>query len=415
MPPNKTSNTGISKVRTMDWQVLQVIHRLGPTPQHKLAAHIGRQRSTVNGAVQRLLTTGWLARAGEARAGRGRPAILLGVNPAVGCFAGLDITAARLNCAVVAADGTLREHVSTQLRSDDSAAGVIDQIDLTLRGVLSRLDINVDRLLGVWAGVNGVVDHQGLVVSCASLRWHNVPLREALERQFHCDALVQGAATTLNASAEALLGAGRDASSLVYFHVGRGISARFVERGQPLAGATQRAGEIGHVVVQPGGPKCTCGNSGCLEAVASGRAIAAAVRHLSRRQMPESVSKALRPADADGEARIVHAAFQHGGGDEYPELATIVRDALRYLSMGAAMAVAAYDPAVLVLGGYVFEENQAARQGVQRMLKQMVLDWDKRKMHVYRAEIMAQDRAVGGAAEVCQRFWANPRGVLLST
>jgi predicted NBD/HSP70 family sugar kinase len=405
---------GVGKVRPMDWQVLQVIHRLGPTPQHKLAAQIGRQRSTVNGAVQRLLAAGWLARVGETRAGRGRPAILLSVNPAAGCFAGLDITAARLNCAVVGADGSLREHISTQLRDDFSPEGVVDQIDLTLRGLLSRLSIGVDRLLGVWAGVNGVVDQHGTVVSCASLGWHNVALRESLERLFGCDALVQGAATALNASAEALLGAGRDAHSLVYYHAGRGISARFVERGQPLAGSTQRAGEIGHVVVQPDGPRCTCGNQGCLEAVASGRAMAAAVRRLPRRQLPEAIARLARSAEGDAEARLVHAAFNHATTGRESPLAVLVDDTIRYLALGAAMAVAAYDPSVLVLGGYVFEENPAARQGVQRLLRRMVLDWDKRKLRVFRAEIMAQDRAVGGAAEVCQRFWANPRGVLLT-
>jgi len=71
---------GVPTVRPSDWQVLQVVHRLGAIPQYKLADLLGRNRSTVNGTVQRLLASGWLVRAGQSGTGRGRPAILLAVN-----------------------------------------------------------------------------------------------------------------------------------------------------------------------------------------------------------------------------------------------------------------------------------------------------------------------------------------------
>jgi predicted NBD/HSP70 family sugar kinase len=402
-----------SRVHPTDWSVLQVIQRLGATPQHKLAEHIGRQRSTVNGAVQRLAASGWLKRVGQEGGGRGRPAILLAVDRSAGCFAGIDIAADELHCAVVAADGTLREHVSARLRKDRSLKTVLDQIDLNLRGVLSRAEFAVPDLLGLWAGINGAVDERGVVVTCASLGWHNEPFREKLTERYGCDVLVQGASAAMNAAAEALMGAGRDAESLVYYHAGRGISARFVQRGNPLSGATQRAGELGHVVVAPGRAKCACGNSGCLEAVASGPAIATAIRKLPRRSLPDPVRKLLRDADGQATAKLVQAAFKHRPRAKHNPLATLLGHVTDHLAMGAAMAVAAYDPEILVLGGYLFEDNPSLRKSVQTGLRKMVLDWDKRNLKVLLGEVMTQDRAVGGAAEVCQRFWANPRGVLV--
>jgi hypothetical protein len=80
--------------------------------------------------------------------------------------------------------------------------------------------------------------------------------------------------------------------------------------------------------------------------------------------------------------------------------------------MGAAMGVAAYDPDVLVLGGYVFENNPPLLESVRDLLRGMVLDWDKRNLQIVNGEVMSQDRAVAGGAEVCQRFWANPRTIL---
>ena len=403
-----------AQVRPTDWSVLRVIHRLGPTPQHKLAEQIGRQRSTVNGTVKRLLSTGWLTRVGQEGSGRGRPAILLAVDRGVACFAGIDIAADELHCAVVAADGALVSHASSHLGKDHSPAAVVDQIDLQLRGVLSRAGYRLDQLLGIWAGVAGAVDDHGTVVTSASLGWHNVPFGPTLAEHYGCDVLVQGPSTVMNATAEALMGAGRDFESLVYYHAGRGIAARFVQRGQPLSGATQRAGEIGHVVVAPNGKKCACGNNGCLEAVASGPAIAAAIRDLPRRALPEAVAKLLRDSNGEVTTKVVQAALLHRPRDKSEPMAILLDQVTRYLTMGAAMAVAAYDPRVLILGGYLFERNSPLRKDVQRGLEKAVLDWDKRDLKVVLGEVQTQDRAVGGAAEVCQRFWANPRGVLVS-
>ena len=78
------------------------------------------------------------------------------------------------------------------------------------------------------------------------------------------------------------------------------------------------------------------------------------------------------------------------------------------------MAVAAYDPEVLVLGGYLVEDSPALRNSVRRTIQKMVLDWDKRNLKVVQAEVASQDRAVGGAAEVCQGFWASPHGAPVS-
>ncbi len=399
------------RIQPADWQVLQVLYRLGATPQHKLAEHLGRQRSTVNGAVQRLASAGWLTRAGKEAAGRGRPAILLAVDRAVGCFAGIDIAADDIHCALVGADGVLLDQASARLGEERSLEAVLDQVDLTLRGLLSRAELSVDALLGLWAGINGPVDESGVVVSCASLGWHNVDLRAALAARYGDDVLVQGGAAVMNAFAESLMGAGRDAGSLVYFHVGRGISARFVERRQPLRGFSQRAGELGHVVVAPDGPPCACGNRGCLEAVASGPAIVRAVRRIPRDDCSEDLRGALASADGSRARDIVRTAVADHAQDAGP-VGALLADVVKHLAMGAAMAVAAYDPEVLVLGGYLFDDNAPLRDGVRAGLRRMVLDWDKRNIRVTQGEVLTQNRAVGGAAEVCQRFWAAPRSLV---
>jgi predicted NBD/HSP70 family sugar kinase len=402
----------LKRVSPLDWSVLQVVQRLGAPHQHRLAEQVGRQRSTVNGAVQRLLAAGWLSRVGQTVSGRGRPAILLAVNRDAGCFAGVEIAARDLHCAVVAADGTLLDHTASRLGDDLSVAAVLDHADLHLRGLLSRVGFDVDRLMGIWAGVNGAVDAQGVVVTCASLGWHREPLRTMLLQRYHCDVLVEGASAATNAAAEALLGVGRQVSSFVYYHAGRGISARLMRQGQALVGQTQRAGEFGHVVVEPGGTRCPCGNRGCLEAEASGPAIVAAIRRLPRGSLPDALRQLVKPSSGTSAEEIVSAAFGRVSRPAGGPLGALRQRVTQYLSMGAAMAVAAYDPELLVLGGYLFEQNAALRNGVCRGLRRMVLDWEDRNLEVIQGQVLMRDRAVGGAAKVCQRFWSNPRGML---
>jgi predicted NBD/HSP70 family sugar kinase len=396
----------------MDWQVLQAVQRLGAVSQPQLASVMGRKRSTVNGAVQRLLSAGWLARAGQAGEGRGRPAILLAVNRSLGCFVGVDVAPGDMRLAVVGANGTLLDRVATRLGRDKSLEAVLDQTDLSVRGLLSRVGAGLESLLGIWAGVNGVVDERGVVVTCASLRWRGVALREALIERFGCETLVQGGASVMNAAAEFLMGAGREAENLVYFHVGRGISARMLQNGVPMQGATRRAGEFGHLVVDPGGTKCACGNRGCLEAVASGPAIAAAVKRVPRRQLPQGLRTMLGRSGSADPQDIARAALEHLNGPKKGPFIALLDQIAAHLAMGLAMAIAAYDPEVVVVGGYVFEDSPMLLNRVQKLLRTMVLDWDERSLRVIRGEVMSQDRAVAGAAEVCQRFWANPRAVL---
>ena len=398
------------RVAPMDWSILQAVQQFGTMPQHRLADHLGRQRSTVNGAIRRLEDVGWLKRDGRTVQGRGRPSILFSLNRGAGCFAGVELAAGQLHCAVAAIDGTLLEHAAAPLADQTPLAQVLEQVDVNLRGLLARRELKVEQLLGLWAGVNGVVNEDGVVVSCVTLGWHHELLQQALERQYGCPVLVAGASTTTDAAAEALLGAGRQAQQLVYYHVGRGISARCVRRGEALAGATRRAGELGHVVVAPDGPKCECGNRGCLEAVASGHAIVARLRRLRRGDLPETVVPLLRAERQASEAAIVRAVFGPANRKVSEPFAALREETVRYLAMGAAIAIAAYDPEVLVLGGYVFEQNPGLRKAVQRALGKMVLDWEDRGVEVVQGQVVRQDRAVGGAAEMCQRFWSNPHG-----
>lgn len=131
--------------------------------------------------------------------------------------------------------------------------------------------------------IPGLVDSRaGTSVLAANLGWHDTPVAEAVSRATGVP-VVLGHDVTAAGIAEWRLGAGRDVDDLLVVVIGTGIAATIVSDGRVVRGNAGQAGEIGHVVVRPGGPVCACGQHGCLEAVASARAIADRYQDLSGR------------------------------------------------------------------------------------------------------------------------------------
>ncbi|MGI5419834.1 ROK family protein [Actinomadura luteofluorescens] len=174
----------------------------------------------------------------------------------------------------------------------------------------------------------GIVDEAaGTAVHSANLGWRDVPfLRLARERLGIPVAIGHDVRT--GGLAEAVLGAGRDAGDFVFMAIGTGIAAALVLNGAPYPGTVGWSGEIGHVVVRPGGEPCACGNRGCLETYASASAVSR--RHGGGVPAEEVIARA-------------------GRGEE--KAGRVWSEALDCLADGLAAATLLLDPGLVVMGG----------------------------------------------------------------
>ncbi len=178
--------------------------------------------------------------------------------------AALDVGGTSIKAGLVAADGTMLREARRPTGAEGGPAAVIDRI-LTFAGDL--VAGGTVRAIGI--GVPGVVDGAaGIARYAANLGWRDVPLVQLLSDRLGLP-VVLGHDVRLGALAEARTGAGTGSNSVYFIAIGTGIAAGLVTAGQVDNGATGQAGEVGHLVVRPGGPLCGCGNHGCLEAIAS--------------------------------------------------------------------------------------------------------------------------------------------------
>lgn len=208
-----------------------------------------------------------------------------------------------------------------------AAEGVVARIGelVAAAGTRSRVD-------RVSVALPGTVDaERGVGVLSENLEWRDVPFRELLEQQtgLPVDVLHDIQAASLAERHDGVLRGERDAAMLV---IGTGIAAALVVDGVPLA-ARGYAGEIGHVVVEPGGPVCACGGTGCLEAVASAAAIARDLR-------------ARSGVEVDGAREVLALAQQ---GDEAAQASW--DRAVRALARGIRVLQAVTAPEVIAIAG----------------------------------------------------------------
>lgn len=256
-----------------------------------------------------------------------------------------DLGGTKLAVAIADREGRLlaqRKHTLGAQRAPEEVAATIAY---QLRLAAQQAMIDWDAIVGVGCGIAAMIDAgREIVLSAPTIGgWCNTPFRSLLAAA--CDRPVW---LEMDAHAAALgeawRGAGRSVANFIYVVVGTGIGAGIVVDGRIVRGSRGTAGEFGHTVIAFGGPPCNCGGFGCLEALASGPAIARRARQALLRGAPT-----LLAAHEQISAATVFAAAR--AGDDIAQ--AIVAETAVYLAIGCVNLLHLLNPELLALGGGV--------------------------------------------------------------
>jgi glucokinase len=217
---------------------------------------------------------------------------------------------------------------------EELVAGVVAAVHQTLK----LAHVGAGQIMGVGVAVPGLVDPaNGVVKLAVNLNLRAYPLGQALSAELDSPTFLENDVRTAAIGAYEFVQRQEFIQHLAYLSVGTGIAAGVVLQGQLYRGAHGMAGEIGHIIVEPDGPTCGCDMPGCLEAVASGSAIA----RMAREFMP-------------GVSEPVTAEMVYRAAAEGQEIACgIVRRVSQYLARAIQLLIMAYDVEKVVLGGGV--------------------------------------------------------------
>ncbi len=259
---------------------------------------------------------------------------------------GVDLGGTQIRAALFDARAQILAQTAQETRAPQGAEAVFARIAASIRAIADEWA----RVQGIGVGAPGPLDPwRGIILQAPNLpKLNDFPLRARLEKEFAAPAFV-GNDANVAALAEHRYGAGRGHSDMIYITISTGIGGGIICNNQLLLGARGFAGEVGHQILDPNGPPCNCGNTGCLEALASGPAIERAARD-ALAQGRDSKLRAL----SEGDLEKISGALITRAAQEGDALALeIYARAGHFIGAGLVNLLHIFDTQLFILGGSV--------------------------------------------------------------
>ncbi|WP_404393730.1 ROK family protein [Humibacillus xanthopallidus] len=365
-------------------ELLQLLRDQTPRTRAELAKLTGLARSTVGARVDALLASGLLAPSGEAASTGGRPPVRFAFNPEARVVVGADLGATHGRIALTDLTGRPLCEIGEDLEITDGPEVVLDWVTSTTSKMLDLTGRTAADLIGVGIGLPGPVEHS----SGRPMRppimpgWDGYDVPAHVSRVFDVPVLVDNDVNIMALGEHAV--AHPDVEHLLFVKVATGIGAGIISGGRLHRGAVGAAGDLGHVAA-PHAPEvlCSCGNLGCLEAVASGPAITRALAEIG--------------ITAGSNADIVDLVR----GGNIPA-AHAVRQAGRTIGEVLATCVSLLNPSVIVIGGSLAQAGESLIAGVREVVYGRSLPLATSNLQIVAATTGVQAGVIGAATMVIQ-------------
>jgi glucokinase len=291
---------------------------------------------------------------------------------------GIDIGGTKIAAGLVSAEGELSQRIERPTNPSDPHA-IID----TVAQMMDQLDSDqVARSVGVAAAA--FLDRtRERIYFAPNIAWLDFPLQDVLEQRLGRPVTVENDANAAG-WAEFQFGAAKNAHSMVMLTMGTGVGGAIVEGGRLLVGGFGTAGELGHIVIEPGGLLCGCGNRGCLEQYASGTALMREAR--SDLDRPELTSEEMTQLVVTGDSAAIAVLHK-------------VCDAM---GRGITSLVAVTDPEVVVIGGGVAQAGALVSDPITESFKRHYGAYDRRPVPRIVTATMGNSAGVIGAADLAR-------------
>ncbi|MCR4391650.1 MAG: ROK family transcriptional regulator [Candidatus Acetothermia bacterium] len=360
--------------------VVDLLRTGGPMSRTELAHLTGLAPSAITRFARDLLAEGIAREVGKTRSNGGRRAVLLAFNPTYAHVIGVKVERER----VLAARVDLAGRIARRWEAPLPTPPMPDEVFSLVRNAFQRLARG--RILGVGVAISGFVDAHGVDLYSPILGWHNVAVGEPLADRLGLPVRVENDVNAL-ALAECWYGAGRRFRNFVCITVGEGIGAGVVIGGELYRGAFGGAGEVGHMTIDPAGPRCRCGEQGCLEVFASDWFLAAEAERLGHPGIPSLVASA-RSGDASAREAFVRMG--------------------RYLGIGAKNVVNLLNPEAIVLGGERMTDADLFLPALEEEVRHHAFPETARELAIVPAELGPDGFLIGAATLVTAEAFRSP-------
>ncbi len=314
-------------------------------------------KPTITNHVAGLLDDNLVRETGSGASTGGRRPILLEINESSRLVAGIEVDAEYCRVLVANLNGDPVAESSTPLAGYDPCS-VVDCCAESLSRLVER-----EILLGCGVAFPGLVDRRADTVDLpAPFDWHGARIRELLESRLGLPVYVTDRGKAAGLGEMWLLG-DEPFDDLIYLYLGRGVGGAIVFGRQVHWGVGSIAGEIGHMVIDPGGPQCACGNRGCLESLVSTTAI-----EVRKRRLHDVWPESTVDVESRDPGDIGSAAERND-----PLALALIEATARWVGLALASLVNVLNPGAIVIGGPTAAWGEPFRRQVERVVEQATL------------------------------------------
>jgi glucokinase-like ROK family protein len=373
--------------------VLDCIFWSAGLSRHELATKVGFSKSRTNAATGSLIDRGLIEEAGPGCSTGGRRPETLSLSRQIGIFAAIDLGATSLDVALVAPDMSILAHHAEPADVRSGPGVIVSRIRVLLRELIKKCRVNARDIVAIGMGVPGPVDFaDGLLVAPPLMPgWEGLSIGEYLHEDYGAPVFIDNDVNLL-AMGE-LWRVHREIRDFLVIKVGTGIGCGIVCRGEIYRGTDGSAGDVGHICVDYDGPRCHCGNDGCVEAMAAAPALSRLAVEAARggrsillaewleargALVPEDVSQASRAGDVAANA--------------------IIQRAGELLGRMLASLVNFYNPSHVFIGGGVSQIGPLYLASIRQSVYRRSLPLSTRHIHIEFAKLNELGGITGAGA-----------------
>ncbi|OEH56463.1 transcriptional regulator [Oceanobacillus sp. E9] len=375
--------------------ILDTIRKKGPISRTDIAKKLKISPTTVTTAVSELIDGKIVYEDGMGSSKGGRKPVLLRFNPDTHSIIGVSVTNSKIKIAEMNLEGKIKKK-NVVKTNNEQGENIIELVMNTLRSFIIDEEINMEFCEGVSIITPGIVDsEEGCISYNSHLGLYNIPLKEMVESTIGLPTFLENDVNAF-VSAENYFGSYNKYNSILFLTIGDGIGSGIMINDTLYKGYKGSAGEIGHTTVVPGGIKCKCGNSGCVENYVNWPSIHSRIVSAIITKGRDTLIKQYIGKDF---TKITPDMFVMAIRENDEVCKEIMEDMINYLSIAIVNAIHTLSPELIILSGSIIHGNQVFIDRLQAEVK-------KRLLPIIRQDVNFQSTSLGpdfdllGAASV---------------
>lgn len=382
--------------------LLKIIRKLGKVTRGQIVDLTGYSSGKISLLIKELEEHNLIEESGENDSTGGRKPKLLQLKGEIGYFIGVELGGYELKISLIdfcgkkiAMDKTLQDTNTTE------PGAVIDKLVKFINEFINSNEIYRPLLKGLGLALSGIVDDEtgGCKYFKNQNSWEGIPLRDILEKTFPFPCVIDDSSRMMAVS-EKIYGGCRNVDNFIAISIGVGLGAGIFINGRLFRGSNGFGGEIGHMIVKENGPRCVCGNYGCLESLVSGYAIERELKYALKDNVISSLS-------TESKVTAKEVVEQAGKGDKLAY--SIINNAAKYLGIGLANVINIFNPQMVVLAGGVSKAGEMLLEPIEHVVKSSALGFTARNCKIVISQLDEYAASIGIANTCIDRLLSNEK------